>query len=26
MHHIPADKLIGVVLNKAEVDAQEYYY
>lgn len=26
MHHIPKDKLLGVVLNKAEVSAEDYYY
>jgi len=26
MHHIPKDKLLGVVLNKAEVGVEEYYY
>jgi capsular exopolysaccharide synthesis family protein len=26
MHHIPKDKLLGVVLNKAEVSAESYYY
>lgn len=26
MHYIPKEKLLGVVLNKAEVDADEYYY
>lgn len=26
MHYIPKEKLIGVVLNKAEVDIDEYYY
>lgn len=26
MHHIPKDKLLGVVLNKAEVSVEDYYY
>jgi protein-tyrosine kinase len=26
MHHIPSDKLIGVVLNKLEEATEEYYY
>ncbi|MDX1914172.1 MAG: CpsD/CapB family tyrosine-protein kinase [Methylophilus sp.] len=26
MHYIPKDKLLGMVLNKAEVSAEEYYY
>jgi protein-tyrosine kinase len=26
MHHIPKDKLLGIVLNKAEVNAEDYYY
>lgn len=26
MYHIPKDKLLGVILNKAEVTAEEYYY
>ena len=26
MHHIPKDKLLGVVLNKAEMSAEDYYY
>lgn len=26
MHHIPKDKLLGVVLNRAEVSADAYYY
>lgn len=26
MHHIPKDKLLGVVLNKAEVSTEDYYY
>lgn len=26
MHHIPKDKLLGVVLNKAESQTEDYYY
>ena len=26
MHHIPKEKLLGIVLNKAEVNAEDYYY
>ncbi len=26
MYHLPQDKLLGVVLNKADVEARDYYY
>jgi CO dehydrogenase/acetyl-CoA synthase epsilon subunit len=26
MYHIPKEKLLGVILNKAEVSAEDYYY
>ena len=26
LHHLPKDKLLGVVLNKAEVESKAYYY
>ena len=26
MHHIPKEKLVGVLLNKAETESRAYYY
>jgi protein-tyrosine kinase len=26
LHHVPAEKLLGVVLNRAEIDLKPYYY
>jgi protein-tyrosine kinase len=26
LHHLPKEKLLGVVLNKAEIEAKQYYY
>jgi Mrp family chromosome partitioning ATPase len=26
LHHLPAEKLIGIILNKAEIEPTAYYY